>query len=147
MHSARWYRTGRFDRKTTRERLLESVDIDENTGCWNWNKYRNKEGYGRFRVNNKKVLAHRASYLEFNGKIKDDLLVCHRCDNPSCINPEHLFLGTNHDNVHDSINKGRVDCSARAKHRWKVCPTFRKSEVVTCCNGIKTDIEGWENRV
>ena len=88
--------------------------------------YTNPEGYGRLRVDGKKVLAHRASYEEFNGVITDGLLVCHVCDTPSCINPDHLFLGTNKDNYTDSVNKGRRDASAIARDRWIKCPTLRK---------------------
>lgn len=88
--------------------------------------YTNPDGYGRLRVDGKKVLAHRASYEEFNGAITDGLLVCHSCDTPSCINPDHLFLGTDKDNFHDSLNKGRRDPVQQAKNRWKSCPTLRR---------------------
>lgn len=76
-------------------------------GCWEWQKYKNEWGYGRLRHNGKKVLAHRASYEVFKGDFDKNLLVCHSCDNPSCVNPDHLFLGTNKDNVDDCISKGR----------------------------------------
>ena len=64
--------------------------------------------------------AHRASYLVFKGTIPDGFDVCHKCDNPSCINPEHLFLGTEMDNVHDMIRKGR-----RRHVRFEDCPTAK----------------------
>lgn len=126
MHQARLDRTGRLTLKTLREKLIENSKTNKN-GCWEWVKYKNQDGYGRIRVNGKKKLAHRASFEEFVCNIPEGMIVCHRCDNPSCIKPEHLFLGTHKDNCHDAITKGRVDPEKRAKERWIKCPTLRKS--------------------
>lgn len=76
-------------------------------GCWNFTGHRDKNGYGKLRWKGKGMLAHRVSYMIVNGYLPDDLLVCHKCDNPSCINPQHLFLGTNYDNTMDAVRKGR----------------------------------------
>ena len=86
-------------------RLINNTTIDQ--GCWNWTAYKNNEGYGRLRAGGEKVLAHRLSYSIFKGEIAEGLFVCHTCDNPACINPEHLFLGTHQDNVSDCVAKGR----------------------------------------
>ena len=86
-------------------RLINSATIGQ--GCWNWTAYKNNEGYGRLRAGGEKVLAHRLSYSIFKGEIAEGLFVCHTCDNPACINPEHLFLGTHQDNVSDCVAKGR----------------------------------------
>lgn len=66
-----------------------------------------RDGYGRIRVDGKSWLAHRFSWVLANGPIPEGMYVCHRCDNPPCINPEHLFLGTQTDNMRDMAAKGR----------------------------------------
>lgn len=76
--------------------------------CWEWNAARNEKGYGIFGVHGKKVdRAHRISYRIVKGEISKGMFVCHTCDNPGCVNPAHLFLGTNLDNVRDMIAKKR----------------------------------------
>lgn len=79
-------------------------------GCWLWTGAVNKKGYGDFYLQRGKrihVMAHRLSYEMSFGAIPHGLLACHRCDNPPCINPSHLFLGTHLDNVRDAVSKGR----------------------------------------
>ena len=90
-----------------RQRISEKSEIDEKTQCWNWKKYKNKDGRGYCHFNNKTIMASRASYLSFIGEISENLEVCHKCDNPSCVNPEHLFIGTHKDNIEDRDLKGR----------------------------------------
>lgn len=85
--------------------------IDPITGCWNWTGARTSAGYGELGLNGKIVTAHRLSYMIFRGEIPDGFLVCHTCDKPECVNPDHLFLGTNRDNVNDMIQKGRQNLS------------------------------------
>lgn len=65
------------------------------------------DGYGRLWINGRKIYAHRLAWIKSNGIIPNNLFVLHKCDNPPCINVEHLFLGTNKDNMRDCVNKGR----------------------------------------
>jgi len=68
---------------------------------------------------------HRYAYEYFNGPLEKDLLVCHKCDNPSCVNPEHLFKGTTQDNIDDKIKKGRLAYGRDAKDKWLDWDTVR----------------------
>lgn len=86
--------------------------IVKSNGCWIWQRKTNPQGYGSMslsRKNNKKVGAHRFSAWLHGMPLTDDLFVCHRCDNPSCVNPDHLFLGTASDNSKDMRDKGRLN--------------------------------------
>lgn len=88
------------------DRLFSRAIIRKN-GCWEWSGCRNNKGYGQLRVDGHKEQAHRVAYDLVIGDIPEDMLVLHRCDNPCCVNPQHLFLGTYQDNVDDMIEKGR----------------------------------------
>jgi hypothetical protein len=84
------------------------VDIKNDNDCWNWKLSKTEFGYGRVRVNYSEYRAHRLA-LSINNKedVPHEMCVCHRCDNPSCCNPTHLFIGSKLDNTHDMIGKGR----------------------------------------
>ena len=88
------------------ERFNKKYIVDPDTGCWNWTGAKTNIGYGILKINAKNIYVHRFSYEYFNGPIKD-LFVLHRCDNRKCCNPNHLFLGTNEDNMADCKNKDR----------------------------------------
>jgi hypothetical protein len=81
--------------------------IKTTNGCWIYIGARDRKGYGRVKFKGKLTLVHRASWEMSNGAIPPKLLVCHKCDTPSCVNPKHLFLGTYADNNNDKIKKGR----------------------------------------
>lgn len=86
---------------------FESKITKQETGCWLWNAARRASGYGVFSYNGKPVTASRVSYILYNGQDPGQLHVLHKCDNRLCVNPDHLFLGTNKDNVEDRKSKGR----------------------------------------
>jgi len=77
------------------------------TTCWNWKRCKTDRGYGLATVDGKAWRAHRYSYILAHGMFDLNLFVCHHCDNPSCVNPAHLFLGTVQDNITDKMKKGR----------------------------------------
>jgi hypothetical protein len=88
-------------------RLNEKYIVDSETGCWQWIASKNEQGYGKFSITRCKwVHAHRFAYEYYVGQI-NDLYVLHKCDNPACCNPNHLFLGTQKDNMIDCKNKNR----------------------------------------
>ncbi len=82
--------------------------VAKGQGCWWWTAYRNRDGYGLFSQNGRTRVASRVAWEMSRGPIPVGLVVCHRCDNPSCVRPDHLFLGTHADNARDRDEKGRI---------------------------------------
>ena len=94
---------------TLLERLLNKVIVNEVTDCWEWQGGKNNIGYGLIRDEKRMRTTHRVSYEEHTQtKIPNHLVTMHSCDNPCCVNPAHLSLGTRKDNMQDMINKGRA---------------------------------------
>lgn len=91
---------------TLAQRLEANSRAAEN-GCRVWTMKKSPKGYATLKHKGVRIPAHRAAFELAHGSIPEGLVVCHRCDNPSCINPDHLFLGTHHDNIKDCISKGR----------------------------------------
>jgi hypothetical protein len=100
------------NRENVLQRLMKHTKYDETSGCWEWLGSK-RNGYGRMIVGSRKdgtrrsVSAHRVSFELEYGDIPSGMVVCHKCDNPCCVNPSHLFVGTRQDNVDDRESKGR----------------------------------------
>lgn len=119
------------------ERLAARSKKNAFTGCIEWTGYA-IDGYGSLRIDGRQALAHRVSYIESVGPIAPGLCVCHRCDNRRCINPAHLFLGTNRDNIDDMISKGRQRRPCGEKNpRSKITETQAK-EILFSTSPAKT---------
>lgn len=125
-------------------RLLSKASLATNE-CWEWQASRNGDGYGRIWLDGRLQGSHRVSYAKFCGDIPAGLLVCHHCDNPSCINPSHLFLGHAAVNVKDAVRKGRArgQIDSRQSHfrsghapRGEQCPKaiLTEPDVLRICS-------------
>lgn len=90
------------------KRFWAKVDVRGEDECWNWTKALNEHGYGWFSFNGSPDRASRVSWIFQNGPIPAGKCVLHKCDNPKCVNPKHLFLGTHKDNTQDMIKKRRT---------------------------------------
>lgn len=97
---------------TILERFEAKINKETESGCWEWTAYLDSKGYGAFRYEGKTRRAHRVSWMIYKGDIPKGngyhgTCVLHKCDNRRCVNPEHLFLGSNQDNMLDMVSKGR----------------------------------------
>ena len=102
--------------KTALQRFEEKFIPEQNSGCWIWISA-DTEGYGDFYFHPTFERAHRASWMLYRGEIPAGIFVLHKCDNPSCVNPNHLFLGTNDDNMKDMVRKGRQKSIRGSQHK------------------------------
>lgn len=98
-------------------RFMRLVSIPQDrAGCWEWRGTKALEGYGNFSVAGRTVRAHRWLYAQLNGETPDELVIRHRCDNPCCVNPLHLEVGTHADNCRDKMQRGRMPDRRGERH-------------------------------
>jgi len=111
--------------------------VDKSGDCWEWTASTNQDGYGRIciLVNGKKrwFQAHRISYYLNKGSIRDGKIICHNCDNPACVNPDHLYSGTWADNTHDAVNRGMMNMGEKNGNS-----RFVKSQIIEIRNKYAT---------
>jgi hypothetical protein len=101
---------------TLAERFWCKASVKSTAECWDWKACKLPSGYGLIQVNEKLQLAHRIAWQITHGEIPPGLVICHKCDRPSCVNPSHLFLGTMKDNQSDMASKGRSAHGERNAH-------------------------------
>ena len=127
--------TRHFNSRPAIDRFNAKWALNESNGCWEWTAMRDRDGYGSMWGGKElgkedNLRAHRVSWMLHRGELPDDKLVLHRCDNPRCVNPDHLFIGTGKDNIQDALAKGRLHpnpangcLAAAARQRAKThCP-------------------------
>ena len=108
--------------------------VEKTDGCWLWIGSKSKRGYGYFEIKGKTFKSHRVAYEISIGKIPRDKYVCHHCDNPSCVRPEHLWIGTFEENNHDMMRKGRmrslgVPCKLSPEQKEKMRNLYSKRNI------------------
>lgn len=103
-------------KKNIEEDVWKHIDKKGEDDCWEWMGYKNQDGYGQMKINYKTCHVHRLVYKQTRGSIPNKICVLHTCDNPSCCNPKHLWLGNHDDNMRDKKEKGRGRTGRGEKH-------------------------------
>lgn len=131
-------RTGRKP-MDLRKRFENFVFFGSPCGCWYWCGPMHPHGYGMFNYKGRSQFAHRPSYEIYKSQIPKGMNVLHECDNRMCVNPDHLFLGTQKDNVHDMMKKGRRSSTAGENHG---CSILRDIDIILIKEAISHGFTG-----
>jgi hypothetical protein len=133
----------RYKVRTLQERFEEKYMPEPNSGCWLWTATVDEDGYGKMRIGGRGTPSLRATHVSLmlvGRPVPSRLQACHRCDNPCCVNPDHLFIGTGVDNMRDARAKGRFPSVRGSKN-----PSSKLTE--DCVRAIKNDIaSGLQNK-
>lgn len=126
-----WGRSGR-KRMSLEEKFWEKVDKKGEDECWNWKGALNKDRYGQFNYKGKPKLSHIVSYILVHGNVPKGLFILHKCNNPSCVNPKHLYIGTQADNMKQMVKDGRSlygEKNPNSKLNWEIVNKIRAEYV------------------
>ena len=129
--------------QSLQERFFSKVDVSGGPdACHEWRAAKNPKGYGRFAFGGRNALAHRVAWILARGPIlaqsrDEQSLVLHKCDNPGCVNVNHLFLGSNQDNLDDMRGKGRYVNSKWSQTHCKHGHAFNESNTAVCKDGAR----------
>ncbi len=144
MHYGRWKKHGdpmlivQPKKHQTLDDAMKGKFTIPESGCWEWKRRSHTFGYGAVSFQGRNIPAHRAMWILHFGSIPDGLLVCHKCDNPPCVNPDHLFLGTSTDNNRDMLSKGRMKHNHAGKTHCKDGHEFTVENTRLERNGRRT---------
>jgi len=125
------------------KRIINKSIPEPNTGCWLWTGYCSVSGYGKTSFKAHPYLAHRLSYELFYGKFNHNLKVLHKCDTPACVNPQHLSLGTQKENIHDMLkkhghyNSKKTSCPRGHLFNNENTRIYKKSKVCRICDNLR----------